>query len=144
MQCKGVLNLKNLMIENIAERLKEYFKDKEEILLAFIFGSAAGGRLTKGSDVDIAVLFSDMPNFQDVLKMTTAVSEVIGREVDMIILNNSSPVIRMQVLKNGKLIKSKDDVIYNNFYVRAVKEYDDLKHVRKEAEEKILRGRIYA
>jgi len=132
------------MIEDIAERLKEYLKDKEEVLLAFIFGSAVSGRLTKGSDVDVAVLFSDMPNFQDVLKITTAVSEAIGREVDIVVLNNSSPVIRMQVLKNGKLIKNKNGVIYNNFYVKTVKEYDDLKHVRKEAEENILRGRIYA
>jgi len=50
----------------------------------------------------------------------------------------------MQVLKNGKLIKSKDDAIYNNFFVRAVKEYDDLKYVRKEAEINILKGKIYA
>jgi predicted nucleotidyltransferase len=136
--------LKNLTIEDIAETLKEYFRDKEEVLLAFIFGSAVSGRLTKNSDVDIAVLFSNAPDFSNVLKIINDVSEAIGREVDLVVLNNSSPVIRMQVLKNGKLIKSKDDTIYNNFFVRAVKEYDDLKYVRKEAEINILRGRIYA
>ena len=136
--------MKNLTIKDIAETLKEYFRDKEEVLLAFIFGSAVSGRLTKKSDVDIAVLFSNAPDFSNVLKIINDVSEAIGREVDLVVLNNSSPVIRMQVLKNGKLIKSKDDAIYNNFFVRAVKEYDDLKYVRKEAEINILKGKIYA
>ncbi len=136
--------MKNFLLKDIAGALKEYFKDKEEILLAFIFGSAVGDRLTKESDVDIAVLFSSMPAFSEVLKITDSVSEAVGREVDIVVLNNSSPVIRMQVLKNGKLIKSKDNVIYNNFFVRTVKEYDDLKYIRKEAEENMLKGRIYA
>lgn len=136
--------MKNLMKNDITEVLKEYFRNKEEILLAFIFGSAVSSRLTKGSDVDVAVLFSKMPDFSEVLKITTDVSETIGREVDIVVLNNSSPVIRMQVLKNGELIKSIDNASYNNFFVRTVKEYDDLKYVRKEAEENILRGRIYA
>lgn len=136
--------MKNLMIKDITEVLKEYFKDKEVILLAFIFGSAVSSRLTKGSDVDVAVLFSKMPHFSDILKITEEVSGIINREIDIVVLNNSSPVIRMQVLKNGKLIKSIDNASYNNFFVRTVKEYDDLKYVRKEAEENILRGRIYA
>lgn len=138
------MNFKNVMIKDIVGTLKEYFKDKEEIFLAFIFGSAVSSRLTKESDVDIAVLFSKVPYFSDILKITEEVSEIINREIDIVVLNNSSPVIRMQVLKNGKLIKSIDNASYNNFFVRAVKEYDDLKYVRKEAEENILRGRIYA
>lgn len=132
------------MAIDIIETLKEYFKDREEALLAFVFGSAASGRLTDESDVDVAVLFGRTPDFRGVLKMAGEISEAIGREADIVVLNDSSPVIRMQALKNGKLIKSKDKAIYNNFYVMAVKEYDDLKHFRKEAEEKILRGRIHA
>jgi predicted nucleotidyltransferase len=42
-------------LTEIAGALKEYLKDREEILLAFIFGSAVSGRLTAGSDLDIAV-----------------------------------------------------------------------------------------
>jgi len=132
------------MIEDIASALNEYFRDKEEILLAFIFGSAVSGRLTENSDVDIAILFSIMPEFHEVLNITDEISGIINKEVDIVVLNDSSPVIRMQVLKNGKLIKRKDAVIYNNFYVKTVKEYDDLKYIRKEAEDNILRGKIYA
>ncbi len=132
------------MLEYITEALQECFHDKEEILLAFVFGSAVSGRLTMASDVDVAVLFSDMPDFQYILKLTTEVSEAIGRPADIVVLNDASPVIRMQVLKNGKLVKNKNGVKYNDFHVRTAKEYDDLKRIRKEAEENILGGRIYA
>ncbi|MBI4843059.1 MAG: nucleotidyltransferase domain-containing protein [Nitrospirae bacterium] len=131
------------MSANNLETLKEYFKDRDNVLLAFIFGSAVSGRLTEESDIDIGLLFGNAPGFQDVLKITAEVSEAAGRQVDIVVLNDSSPIIRMQVLKNGELLK-KGDAAYCDFYVRTVKEYDDLKHIRKEAEEKMLKGRIYA
>lgn len=140
----GGMNLGALTIKDITNSLEEHFKDKKEILLAFIFGSAVSGRLIKASDIDIALLFDIMPSLSELLRVTDELSQTIGREVDVVVLNGASPVIRMQVLKNGRLIKKKNDVIYSNFFVRTVKEYDDLKYIRKEAEENILRGRIYA
>ncbi len=131
-------------MEDIAATLKEYFKYKEDVLLVFIFGSAINDRLTKESDIDIAVLFKRMPDFKEILHLKDDLSELIKRETDIVILNNSSPVIRMQVLKNGVMVINKNSAVYNDFFVRTVKEYDDLKRVRKEAEENILRGRIYA
>jgi len=83
-------------MKDIAEILKEYFEDREDIILAFIFGSAVAGRLTKESDIDIAVLFRAMPDFSEVLKIADSVSEAISRESDIVVLNDSSPVIRMQ------------------------------------------------
>lgn len=132
------------MMQDIAATIKEYFKDKEEVLLVFIFGSAVNDRLTTESDIDIAVLFKCMPDFKEILHLKGDISELIKRETDVVILNNSSPVIRMQVLKNGVMVVNKDSSVYNDFFIRTVKEYDDLKRVRKETEDNILRGKIYA
>ena len=76
--------------------------------------------------------------------MKEKISEMFGLEVDIVVLNNASPVIRMQVLKKGALLVNKDHKVYNDFFVRTVNEYDDLKRTRKEIENNILRGRIYA
>ncbi len=121
-----------------------FAESKEDILLAFVFGSAAANRLTSESDVDIALLFSHKPGYFQVMKMKAVLAAAVGREVDIVLLNDSSPIIRMQVLKNGKLLKKKNDAAYSDFVVRTVKEYDDLKRKRKEAEDKILMGGIYA
>ncbi|MDP2158238.1 MAG: nucleotidyltransferase domain-containing protein [Nitrospirota bacterium] len=134
----------SFMAEGIAGSLRAYCKDREDILLAFIFGSAVSGRLTKESDVDVAVLFRNKPDFSEVLRIRDGASEATGREIDLVLLNNASPVICMQVLRAGKLIKSEGASVYSNFVVKTVKEYADLKQIRKEAEAHILRGRIYA
>lgn len=65
-------------------------------------------------------------------------------EADIVVLNNASPIIKMQVLKKGALLVNKDRRVYNEFFVKTVNEYDDLKRTRREIEDNILKGRIYA
>lgn len=50
----------------------------------------------------------------------------------------------MQVLKNGVIAVNRDRSIYNDFFVKTIKEYDDLKRIRKEAEDNLLKARVYA
>ncbi len=146
----GVFDLKNKTLSKTIEKdiiiakLRQYFKHKDVASLVFIFGSIVSGHMTEQSDIDIAVLFSHKLQFHEILNTKDEVCTAIGREIDLVVLNDSSPVIRMQVLKNGVLIVNKDRAIYNDFFVRTIKEYDDLKRLRKEIEENILRGRIYA
>jgi len=58
-------------------------------------------------------------------------------------LNTASPILKLQVLKYGKLIK-KDQKTYNDFFVRTLNEYDDLQYTIREIENNMLRGKIYA
>lgn len=126
------------------EILGEYFAKRAEITLVFIFGSAVKGLLTEDSDVDMAILFKEIPDHTTLNQIRNDLSDAFKREIDVVVLNDSSPIIRMQVLKNGILAVNKDSAVYNDLFVRTVKEYDDLKHIRKEIEDSILKGRIYA
>ncbi|EFI36234.1 DNA polymerase beta domain protein region [Desulfonatronospira thiodismutans ASO3-1] len=135
---RGIMN-------NLITATKQFFDaSSEDILLIFVFGSAAVNRLTSESDVDVALLFSCTPEYFQILKIKAELAAAVGREVDLVILNDSSPIIRMQVLKNGILLKKFSSAAYSEFVVRTVKEYDDLKRKRKEAEDRLLQGRIYA
>jgi predicted nucleotidyltransferase len=131
-------------MNKIIPEIKKYLEKRDDIVLAFVFGSTVNGRLVEESDIDIAMLFAPKPFPSELLDIITKLSTITDREVDIVILNNSSPIIRMQVLKNGIVLKKKDNKIYNEFFVKTMKEYDDLKYIRKEAEENILMGRIYA
>jgi len=95
------------------------------------------------SDVDVSIMFKKAPCFYDITDLKDQLSSRIGREVDILVLNTASPIMRLQVLKYGQLIK-KDEKVYNDFFVRTLNEYSDLKYLRKEAENSILAGRIYA
>ena len=95
------------------------------------------------SDIDIAIMFKKVPDFFELTDIQEQLSSYVRKEVDIVVLNTASPVLRMQVLKYGILIK-KETRIYIDFYVTTLNEYDDLKYFRREIEENMLRGRIYA
>ena len=117
--------------------------DRKDFLLVFLFGSFAKECATDESDVDVAIMFEKLPDFYETSNLEDQLSSHIGRDVDILVLNTASPVIRVQVLKYGLLIR-KDEKVYNDFFVRTLNEYSDLKYLRREAEDSILAGRIYA
>ena len=129
---------------DIINKLKESLTVNSDIVLGFLFGSFAEGTITSSSDLDIAVYFSGSVDFYRLNKLREDISAMLGIDVDVVVLNSASPVIKMQVLKKGKLLINKDRKVYNAFFVDTVNEYDDLKRTRKEIEDKILKGRIYA
>jgi len=117
--------------------------DRKDFLLVFLFGSFAKDCSTIDSDVDVAIMFKNIPDFYEVNDLKDELSSHIGRDVDILVLNTASPIIRTQVLKYGRLIK-KDSKVYNDFFVRTLNEYNDLKYLRREAENSILAGNIHA
>ncbi|MEW6585341.1 MAG: nucleotidyltransferase domain-containing protein [Nitrospirota bacterium] len=131
-------------IDETVKKLKETLSAQGDILLVFLFGSFVSGDMTSLSDLDVAIYFNDAVDFYRINTLREDISEMLGIETDIVVLNTASPVIKMQVLKKGGLLINKDQRAYNDFFVNTVKEYDDLKRTRKEIEEKILRGRIYA
>lgn len=133
-----------MSMKHILDILRERLVERKDIQLAFMFGSHVSGHITDESDVDIAVLFRTIPDFITINQLRDDISNAIKKEIDIVVLNDSSPIIRMQVLKNGVIVINKDRSIYNDFFVKTIKEYDDLKRIRKEAEDNILRKRVHA
>ncbi len=136
--------MNKVSISDMVKKLKETLTMHSDIVLVFLFGSFVRGDITSFSDLDIAIYFTGTVDFYRINDLREDISEMLGIEVDIVVLNTASSVIKMQVLKKGTLLINKDQRAYNEFFVNTVKEYDDLKRTRKEIEEKILRGRIYA
>lgn len=131
-------------IDDVAGKLTESLAMCDDIVFAILFGSYTGGGRTDMSDLDLALFFKSKTDFYRINALREDLTQKLGTEVDIVVLNNAMPVVRMQVLKKGRLLLNRDTRAYNDFFVNTVKEYDDLKRNRKEVEEKILRGRIYA
>lgn len=121
-----------------------FFKDVQGVVLAFLFGSMATGHTHRKSDVDIGVFFKTRPRIDRIIHLRDELGYLLKREVDLIVLNEASPILKMQVLKNGTLVYAADKRQFPQFFVDTVNQYDDLKRIRKPCEESILRGRLYA
>jgi predicted nucleotidyltransferase len=130
-------------MKTLRKNLEEFALKHENFLLVFLFGSIARGFSTDASDVDIAIMFERVPDFFELNDLRDQLSRCAGKEVDLITLNTASPIIKMQVLRYGLLIK-KDERDYNEFFVSTVREYSDLKYVRKEIEANLSKGRLCA
>ena len=135
---------KRLRTHELVRILEPFLAQKRRILLVFLYGSAVSGRTHAASDVDIGILFGAVPNVSQTNALTAELSSVLGKEVDLVVLNHASPILKMQVLKKGVLAFAGDPKIYHRFFVDTCNQYDDLKRIRKVCEDNILKGRIYA
>ena len=128
--------------KEIEAKLRDFFA-MQDIKLAFLIGSYAKGTARPDSDVDVAVLFGRSFDVKQVLDLKEQLTELVGVDVDLVVLDSVGPVMKMQVLKTGILLHAEKGA-YEQFFVPTVNEYDDLKYCRREIEENILRRRLYA
>ena len=120
--------------------LADYARSIEGLDLLFLFGSHASGRARAESDVDIALSFTHemIPEAEKRIELIGSLSDQLGREVDLVVLNQASPILKMQVLRNGEKLFERDRRAYSDFFVKTVNEYDYLKRVRHVNEQKML------
>lgn len=113
------------MENEITEKLKEYTQKEPNIVLAFVFGSAAKGRETEESDVDIGVYLKDRKG-ED--KIWGEFSRIIGREIDLIVLNDAPATLVANVFKTGVPLAIKNKQLYWKLYFTATLESEDFSH----------------
>lgn len=97
---------------HIVAELRRFFEAQDEDIAAvYLFGSVARDASRKGSDVDVAVLFSeDPPRTLEGLHLGWAgdLAERLHRPVDLIVLNFASDELAHFVRKEGELVVERD------------------------------------
>jgi len=118
------------------EGLVAFLRGQPDIVAAYLFGSYATGRIHSGSDVDIAVLLDEDalpqttrwggPLLSRRLDLIAAAERFADCAVDVITLNNASPLLSFEVLRKGRLLYEGNRHERIEFEVRAGKVYNDL------------------
>lgn len=110
---------------------------RQGVVLAYLFGSQAEGTARPSSDVDFAILLppgTPRAQFFDArLSLINAVMDELHTDkVDLVILNEASPLLMHQVVKFGRVIYE-DPVTQPaiDFYVYALSRYSDSEHYRQ-------------
>lgn len=123
----------------VIRRLVGLFSKTKGLVLAYLFGSAGKGRGGLMSDVDIAVLFGKEPPPNQFTKFIGRIMEVLEfPAVDVVLLNKASPLLKYEVVKEGKLLYFKSEDRINEFEMGVLKRYFDTKWLR-ERQNQILR-----
>lgn len=127
------------------QKLIHLLQSDPEINAAILFGSEAQGQSNRESDIDLGLLYNrtKTPNAFDLLNFKQDLSDAMHQDVDLVILNNASPIIAMQVVKNGLPLFIRDEKIYLDFEVNLITDYADLKRLREPFEQNILKRKLH-
>ena len=99
---------------DLAERLRAALEPRPEVLEAYLFGSHVRGQATAHSDVDVAVyttpeLEAAAGGYGYQAALTADLMAALGdNRVDVVILNQASPVLYHRVLRDGVRVFSRD------------------------------------
>lgn len=116
-------------------KLKNYFQQREEVLMAFLFGSWAKNQEGLESDLDIAIYFKNPRNvlewqadsyYETENQVWAEIERIVGMEVDFIVLNRAPATVADLALK-GVPIVIKDHNCYMDFLLRITSEAIDFR-----------------
>jgi predicted nucleotidyltransferase len=116
--------------------LREFFDQcPRKIIAVYLYGSRSRGTHKAMSDVDVGILLdSDPPaNLSGLhLDLQADLAQVLGQEVDLVVLNRAPADLIHRVLRDGKLILDRKPSLRIRFEVQSRSEYFDLLPVLQE------------
>ncbi|GBD91794.1 hypothetical protein BMS3Abin04_02526 [bacterium BMS3Abin04] len=123
--------------QEIKKIITEYLIKKDEILIAYIFGSFV--HKNKFHDIDIAVYLKNDFNKNDLKKypygyeseLISDLTKLVRSKIDFIVINNAGITIQHRIVNKGMLLFSKDEKFRISFenYIRKL--YIDAENIRK-------------
>ncbi len=125
------------------QSIKRYFLGQKDIICVYLFGSCANNKQNRYSDVDLAVLVDSTINrdkYTDLqIKIMNDLAEELKSEVDVIILNRASPLLKFQIIKSGIKLSDKRRAFDRKFEAAALLEYFDFLPIKNFLENNMLR-----
>lgn len=111
--------------------------ERPEVVAAYLFGSQATGAAGHMSDADVAVLVDESLAREDRLDLQLKLSGEAVRalrtsEVDLVLLNDASPLLRHRVLRDGVLLVDHRPRDRNRFVTQSLLTYFDTRPLRAE------------
>jgi uncharacterized protein len=131
-------------VEQLTHALTEHLRAEQAVAAALVFGSAVTERMHAKSDLDVALLLRDEYEREALLeRLRSGLERVVGRDVDLIVLDDAPTILVHQILKTGAILFCRQPRLYQEFVVRHITEYADFKRIRKPIEDAVLTRRLY-
>jgi len=91
----------------LEDKIKSFFKDKEEVIAVYLFGSYAYGKSKPFSDIDIGIIidesFLHRPiDYRD--RYLVQLSKILRKDIHPVILNYAGEELHRQIFSKGKCI----------------------------------------
>lgn len=112
----------------LTQKLKEILLSYQSIVFAYVFGSFIHEELFR--DIDVAIYARGETSFEFESALSLALRDALGFDVEVRALNNAPASFQMAVLRDGKLLFSRDENERTDFIERTSQSYREFLHFR--------------
>lgn len=109
---------------NLVDDLKAVLEPQVQVRLAVLFGSAARGKLRRGSDLDLGLLLAE-PSAAAFQTVEEALRPVWKGAIDLVDLQQAPPLLRFEISRDGVLLVEREPGLWTDVKVRAMRDWWD-------------------
>ena len=131
------------MKNNLTTRLKQYFKDKPEVIAVYLFGSQATGKKKRSSDVDVGILLNTKDRATEIEKRNqymVDLADILRKEIHPIILNSAGEELIRQIFTKGDCILIKNQKKLSLFKMTMFARIADFGYYRNQMQSGLIRS----
>jgi predicted nucleotidyltransferase len=131
------------MKSNLTTRLKQYFKDKPEVIAVYLFGSQATGKKKRSSDVDVGILLNTKDRATEIEKRNkymVDLADILRKEIHPIILNSAGEELMRQIFTKGDCILIKNQKKLSLFKMTMFARIADFGYYRNQMQSGLIRS----
>lgn len=123
------LSLTELPLDEIRRVLRQH-----AVRIAYVFGSMARGTASPGSDLDLAVLFTEPwdahRSFDVAAQIQTTITRLVHRPVEVLVLNDANALARFEATCHGLTLLCENEDERIRFELRVRSQYEDYLHIQ--------------
>ena len=137
-------------IPDILLEIKKRLSKNKDVLLAYVFGSVVKNP-KQAKDIDIAVLLNEevfrKSGLLDAqIKIEAKLHDLVHQDIDISVLNGAPLILRHQVLKYGRILYEKNEIVRCDFETKSELKFYDFQPYRrlfwKSLAKRIKEGRL--
>ena len=118
-------------LEPPLDAVRAVLEARRDVVLAYVFGSAAEGILSPESDVDVAVLAADELSAEERRSLIDDLAQATGRPVDLVDFRSVGSPLLQQILGTGREILCRDRAAKERLIVRMLGDAEDFLPLRR-------------
>jgi hypothetical protein len=120
-------------ITELLPKAAVYLNSLPDVQFAYLFGGLAKGDATPLSDLDLAIYLNPEADTSDhKLELLGNLIDILQTdEIDLVILNRAPLPLRMQILKNKKILVDKVPFKRHAYESLTMREYFDFSYIEK-------------
>ena len=114
-------------IEDLLQKAIDYLQGRDDIEFAYLFGSFGRENPLPLSDIDLAIYLKDSSEIHEKkLEILGALINLLETdEIDLVILNEASLILRMKILESRKVIVDHSPFLRHHYESLTMRQYFD-------------------